>query len=82
MNLSINGSAEEVDDRHAKTPPLWVRSDVMESNPAPDATQIALWMNSNVVPKQYGANSWAAVKGYLDATAAMPPMCTPEFERR
>ena len=49
---------------------------LLESNPAPDAAQIALWMNGNVVPKKYGANSWAAVKGYLDATAAMPPMCT------
>ena len=29
-------------------------------------------MNSNVVSKKYGANNWAAVKGYLDATAAMP----------
>ena len=24
MNLTINGSAVEVDDRHAKTPLLWV----------------------------------------------------------
>jgi hypothetical protein len=82
MNLTINGSAVELDDRHAKTPLLWVLRDVLESNPAPYAAQIALWMNSNVVPKKYGATSWAAVKGYLDATAALPPMCTPEFERR
>src|ERR1700682_376848 len=29
MNLTINGSAVEVDDRHAKTPLLWVLRDVL-----------------------------------------------------
>ncbi len=29
MNLTINGSAVKLDDRHAKTPLLWVLRDVL-----------------------------------------------------
>ena len=63
MNLTINGSAVELDDRHAKTPLHWVLREVVESNPAPDAAQITLWMNGNVVPKKHGANQLGCGEG-------------------
>jgi aerobic-type carbon monoxide dehydrogenase small subunit (CoxS/CutS family) len=71
MKLTVNEADVEVDDRHAKTPLLWVLRDrlgmhgttfgcevgwgqtlaaisPLESNPAPDAARIALWMNGNL----------------------------------
>jgi hypothetical protein len=77
MDLTINGSAVELDDRHPKTPLLLVLRDVLESKSRRGRRPDRAVDERQPVPKKYGANSWAAVKGYIDAIAAMPPIVHP-----
>ena len=41
MNLTINGSAVKLDDRHAKTPLLWVLRDVLGTQARNSAAESA-----------------------------------------